>query len=119
MTKSVKKLIFIKGIHMAEFREKVIGFVKSVPKGKVVSYGQVAAAAGSPRAARQVGGILRAANTEKEKLPWWRVLNNKGEISIKGNWEASKELQAQLLKKEGVEVSKEFFLDITKYRYKA
>lgn len=102
---------------MSDFRKSVISFIKKIPKGRVVSYGQVAAAAGSPRAARQVGGILRAADIQKEKLPWWRVVNSKGEISIKGNWEASKELQAQLLKKEGVEV-KDLKIDINKYRYR-
>ena len=103
---------------MDGFRERVIQYVKKIPRGKVVSYGQVAAVCGHPRAARQVGGILRAHNSSQGIIPWWRVVNTKGEISIKGNWEASKELQKTLLEKEGIEVSKSFTLDIKKYRWK-
>src|SRR5665213_2052849 len=102
---------------MDSFKQKVIIFIQKVPKGKVVSYGQVAAIAGSPRAARQVGGILRALDTSHIAVPWWRVINNKGVISIKGNWTATKELQARLLRKEGVEVSKDFIVDINRYRF--
>jgi methylated-DNA-protein-cysteine methyltransferase-like protein len=99
------------------FREKVIKFVKKIPKGRVVSYGQLAAASGHPRAARQVGTILRTIDPAAENIPWWRVLNNQGIISIKGNWTATKELQRTLLKKEGVKVNEDYTLDIEKYRY--
>lgn len=97
------------------FKDRVIRYVKSIPKAKVASYGQVAAAAGSPRAARQVGGILRALGPDSG-VPWWRVINRDGVISIKGNWLADKKLQGKLLVKEGVEVSQEFTVDIHKYR---
>jgi len=100
-----------------DFRSKVISFVKSVPKGKVVSYGQVAAASGNAKAARQVGGILAALDVSDQAVPWWRVVNNQGIISIRGNWTASKDLQRDLLKREGVLVSEEFKLDIEKYRF--
>ena len=102
---------------MDAFKLRVINFIKKVPRGRVVSYGQVALACGSPRAARQVGGILRATNSTAGQIPWWRVLNNKGIISIKGNWTATKELQRELLLAEGIKVSKEFVLDIKKYRW--
>ena len=100
------------------FKQRVINFIKKVPKGKVVSYGQVASAAGSPRAARQVGAILRALDPSQGKIPWWRVLNNKGIISIKGNWTATKEIQRQLLAKEGIKITEDFSLDMERYRYK-
>lgn len=102
---------------MKSFKERVLEFISLVPKGMVVSYGQVAAAAGSPRAARQVGGILKALPSGS-KLPWWRVVNNEGKISIKGNWVAEKETQKKMLISEGVEVGKDFILDINKYRFK-
>jgi len=95
----------------------VIKFISQVPAGKVVSYGQVAAVCGSPRAARQVGGILRGLDSET-KIPWWRVINSQGIISIKGNWTATKELQKELLIKDGVAVSHDFKIDINKYRLK-
>jgi methylated-DNA-protein-cysteine methyltransferase-like protein len=103
---------------MDTFKQQTIKFVKKIPKGKVASYGQVAAACGSPRAARQVGSVLRGLDTSVSEIPWWRVINNKGLISIKSNWTATKELQANLLKKDGVKVGKNFILDIEKYRFK-
>ncbi len=102
---------------MTDFKERVIKFIQSVPKGKVVSYGQVAAKAGSPQAARQVGGILRALDATDGSTPWWRVINNQGVISIKGNWTASKGIQKQLLEKDGVKVGADYKLDVNKYRW--
>lgn len=102
---------------MENFRAKVIAYVKQIPRGCVASYGQVSAACGHPRAARQVGGILRALNIADGKVPWWRVVNNRGIISIKGNWTATKELQKELLLKEGVKVGQDFTFDINRYRY--
>ena len=101
----------------AMFKDKVITFIKKVPRGKVVSYGQVAAACGKPNGAREVGRILRSIDSSEIPIPWWRVLNNQGVISIKGNWTASKELQMELLRKEGIEVNKDYTLDMKKYRW--
>jgi len=101
---------------MLTFKDKVISTVKSIPKGKVLSYGAVASMAGSPRAARQVGFILRQA--DPGSLPWWRVVNSKGQVSIKGNLEASKELQKKLLEEEGVVVDNNYKLDLVKYYWK-
>jgi len=98
------------------FRTSVLSFIKKIPKGKVVSYGQVAAYCGSPRAARAVGGILRSLSPDSD-VPWWRVINNAGILSIKGNWTATNELQKILLEKEKVKVSKAFTVDMRKYRY--
>ncbi len=97
------------------FRERVVEVVKNIPKGKVASYGQIASMAGSPRAARQVGFILRS--SEPDCLPWWRVLNNAGVISIKGNFDATKSLQKQLLEGDGVVVSTNMLVDMRKYRH--
>lgn len=97
------------------FKERVIYIIQAIPEGKVMSYGQVAAAAGSPRAARQVGGILRAASLDT--LPWWRVINNAGYISIKGSFEATPQVQKSLLVQEGVPVSADMQVDMNKYRY--
>jgi methylated-DNA-protein-cysteine methyltransferase-like protein len=104
-------------VPMTQFKQTVLTIIASIPKGKVMSYGQIAAHAGSPRAARQVGGILRA-SSDSDRLPWWRVLNNEGRITIKGNWFATKELQKSLLEKEGIIVNKDFKLDIERYRFR-
>ncbi len=98
----------------SEFKEGVVRVVKMIPKGKVASYGQVALYVGIPRAARQVGWILRGLD-RKTEVPWWRVVNNEGRISIKHSKFNAQE-QAQLLREEGVEVDNELNLEIEKYR---
>ena len=102
---------------VSSFQQLVISCVKKIPKGKVMSYGQVAAACGSPRAARQVGWVLRGLPGDSN-VPWWRVLNNQGVISIKGNWIATKEIQAALLRAEKIEVRENGTLDMEKYRWR-
>ncbi|MEN9407615.1 MAG: hypothetical protein RLZZ455_831 [Candidatus Parcubacteria bacterium] len=99
----------------SEFKKRVIALIRLIPHARVASYGQIALYAGLPRAAREVGGILKES---QEDLPWWRVLNNAGRISIEGNWNADKPLQSKLLQAEGVEVSEDFTLDIEKYRWR-
>ncbi len=98
------------------FREKVYIAVGEVPKKKLVSYGQVAAACGSPRAARQVGWMLRLLDGDNS-VPWWRVVNQAGEISIKGNFISTPLAQKKLIESEGIPVSKDFKIDLEKYRY--
>jgi len=98
------------------FKEQVLLLVNKIPKGKVMSYGQIAAAIGSPCAARQVGQALRGLDS-LTGIPWWRVINNAGIISIKGNWTANKQLQRDLLVKDGVEVSDELTVEMGRYRW--
>lgn len=98
------------------FTQKVIQVIKSIPFSKVVSYGQVAAYVGLPRAARQVGWTLRSIK-DSNSLPWWRVINSKGRISIEGNLYNDKHLQKKLLESEGIVISSDFKIDIEKYRF--
>ena len=100
---------------MSEFIEKVVAVIRAIPPGKVMSYGQIAVYVGAPRGARQVGRILR--NLDKEKLPWWRVINNSGRISIQGSLYNDKHIQKKLLASEGVIVSDAFTIDIEAYRF--
>lgn len=83
----------------ATFFRRVVTMIKKIPRGKVATYGQIAALAGNPRAARQVAWVLHSASN-KEKLPWQRVINSQGGISLPryGGYE----LQRALLVKEGV-----------------
>jgi methylated-DNA-protein-cysteine methyltransferase-like protein len=81
------------------FHQRAIEVIKKIPKGKVATYGQVAALAGSPRAARQVVRALHS-SSRKEKLPWHRVVGSKGQISLKRGY--GYEEQRELLEKEGV-----------------
>src|SRR5581483_11962343 len=61
-----------------DFRRRVYAIVAQIPKGKVMSYGQIAYLAGSPRAARIVGGIAHWGNPE---LPWQRVVMKDGGLA--------------------------------------
>ncbi len=102
----------------SQFTQKVITVIQAVPAGRVVSYGQVAAYVGVPRAARQVGMTLR--NLEDAiSLPWWRVINNAGRITIKGNMQNTPDIQRKLLQSEGIIVTNDFTLDIEHYRFRA
>ncbi len=98
------------------FKAAVLKIVNSIPKGKLMSYGQIAAAAGSPRSARQVGGILSKFDGSYD-LPWWRVVNHKGLITIKGNAFSTSKMQKELLEVEGIVVDDDLKIDIKKYRY--
>ncbi|ARI75893.1 MGMT family protein [Halobacillus mangrovi] len=86
---------------MKPFTEKTINIIQSIPEGKVMTYGQVARFAGSPRAARQVVRILHSMS-QKYDLPWHRVVNAQGNIVIKD--EASADVQRMNLESEGVVV---------------
>ena len=100
----------------SKFKEQVIKVVHLVPFGKVVSYGQVALYVGAPRAARQVGWTLNGLEGNTH-VPWWRVVNNSGRISIKGSKYSAVE-QKELLESEGVEVDDGLTFDIDQYRFK-
>lgn len=86
---------------MKPFTQKTIQLIKNIPPGKVMTYGQVAQWAGNPRAARQVARILHTMS-RKHKLPWHRVLNAQGQISIKD--ESLAEIQKISLQAEGITV---------------
>lgn len=85
---------------MSAFNEAVYRLIEKCPKGKVVSYGGLAAMLGKPRAARAVGTALRQL-PEGSRVPWWRVINSRGEISMRGLQRDV--LQRELLLKEGVQ----------------
>lgn len=97
------------------FKQNVLQIVRQIPKGRVTTYGTIAALAGVPRGARLVGGVMHYTSTgEDENLPWFRVINRQGFISIKC-LDHPKQLQKTLLEQEGVEVSKDFVVDLQKY----
>lgn len=81
------------------FPQRVWQIVASIPEGYVTTYGDVALLAGSPRAARQVGGVLKRL-PEGSTLPWHRVVNRHGDISLTG---PDLQRQRQALLAEGVQ----------------
>ncbi len=84
---------------MEPFTAIVKGILKQIPRGKVATYGQIAALAGNPRAARQVVRILHS-SSDKDKLPWHRVVNGQRKIGLPPG--SGYELQQSMLKREGV-----------------
>ncbi len=81
------------------FTQAIIVLISAIPKGSVCTYGALAAAAGSPRGARQVARILHSCS-ETDGLPWHRVVNKAGEIAIPGY---GGDVQRSLLQGEGVQ----------------
>lgn len=92
------------------FKEMIIHLTKQIPYGKVTTYGDLALLAGSPRGARLVAGILH----QTPNLPWHRVINKHGYISIRG-CEYDKDFQKKLLEQEGVVVSDDYMVDLSIY----
>lgn len=99
---------------MTPFTEKVIAIIRDIPEGKVMTYGQIAAQAGSARAARQVVRILHAMS-QKHKLPWHRVVNAQGKIAIQD--EEARFKQMLYLSSEGVDVDERGFIDLAAFQH--
>jgi methylated-DNA-protein-cysteine methyltransferase-like protein len=94
---------------------RILSLIKRIPKGKVTAYGRIAALAGSPHGARQVVRLLHTLSG-REKLPWHRVVDRNGHISLP--MDGGGGLQRQLLRKEGVRVSPEGSVDMNRYGWK-
>ena len=86
------------------FHERVYALVARIPKGRVSTYGDLAAALGYRNAARQVGWALAAIPADHDGLPWHRVVNAKGLVSLRADGRPGRE-QAQRLRSEGVELT--------------
>lgn len=99
---------------MQPFTQQVVMIIQGIPEGRVMTYGQIAALAGSHRGARQVVRILHTLS-QKHQLPWHRVLNAKGEIGFKDSEAVA--YQRALLEAEGVKFCKDDRLDLEKYLY--
>lgn len=97
---------------MNEFTENVINIIKQIPEGYVMTYGQIAANAGNPWGSRQVARILHSMSRAYE-LPWHRVINSKGEISLQGEGGF---IQLEKLANEGI-ITKNNKIDLSKYQY--
>ncbi|RDW15734.1 DNA methyltransferase [Oceanobacillus arenosus] len=99
---------------MTPFTKRVIQVLKQIPEGQVMTYGQVAKLAGSPRGARQVVRILHSMS-ETHQLPWHRVVNAKGQIMIKDD--EGKLEQKGRLDSEGVDISLTGYINLELYQF--
>ena len=91
--------------------------VRQIPKGKVATYGQIAELSGLPRQARQVGYALHALPA-KTTVPWHRVVNAQGKISLRTEGGADTE-QQQRLQREKVRFNERGVIDLKTYRWQA
>lgn len=89
------------------FRGCVYRLVTDIPKGKVMTYGQIAALCGSPRAARVVGGIAHYGNPS---LPWHRVVNVRGGLAR--GYPGGRRAHARHLASEGIKILDDYHIDI-------
>ena len=93
--------------------EKIYEVVKSIPEGKVATYGQVALLAGNPRWARVVGYALHV-NPEPGIIPCHRVVNREGKVAP-GFAFGGEGVQRQLLESEGIVFEPDGRIDLAKY----
>lgn len=98
------------------FYDLVYEQVRKIPKGKVATYGQIAALCGSPRASRAVGYALHV-NPDPDNTPCFRVVNRFGGCA-EGFAFGGKAVQAARLSDDGVEVREDFTVDLEKYKWK-
>lgn len=101
------------------FYFRVYNKVRQIPKGRVATYGQIATLIGSPRGSRMVGWALNCLKPGS-KVPWQRVVNREGIISIE-NMRVTKDEQAFLLRSEGVKVEERdgnLWVDLEKYQWR-
>jgi methylated-DNA-protein-cysteine methyltransferase-like protein len=91
----------------SQFRNRVYELVSHIPKGRVMTYGQIAALAGQPYAARIVGGIAHFGNPG---LPWQRVVKKSG--SLAEGYPGGLSGHKQVLEAEGIEVSNDYRVDV-------
>jgi methylated-DNA-protein-cysteine methyltransferase related protein len=99
------------------FQRLVYRLVRRVPRGKVVTYGQVAAILGQPRGARAVGTALAALRPPLiAVVPWQRVINAAGRCSHRNGLDAA--VQRDLLEREGVRFDRRGTVDLRRFRWK-
>ena len=95
------------------FFEMVYQVARQIPKGRVTSYGAIAACLGTKLSARMVGWAMNGASSAKPKVPAHRVVNRNGMLTGKHHF-STPELMQQLLEKEGVKVKDDTVVDFKK-----
>ncbi|MGX9417446.1 MGMT family protein [Vibrio sp. WJH972] len=99
---------------MNEFLSQIYTVIYQIPVGQVSTYGEIATMAGYPGYARHVGKALGQLPNDS-KLPWYRVVNSKGMISLKGE---DLVRQRSLLLSEGVDVNSAGKISLRIYRWR-
>ncbi|MFI5198644.1 MAG: MGMT family protein [Thermoanaerobaculia bacterium] len=95
----------------------IYAVVSRIPRGRVATYGQVARLAGLPNHARLVGYALNALH-EGSRVPWQRVVNAKGMVSLRRGGSGHDILQKLMLKREGVRINRRGVIDLAVFRWR-
>lgn len=98
----------------SSFQKQVLIYLTTIPKGKVVTYGQIAEAIGCPGGARAVGNALHH-NPDGNKYPCYKVVNSKGQLSGRFAFGGIM-IQQERLEADGIEVVGNR-VDLSKYQY--
>lgn len=97
-----------------EYKERVYSLVRSIPAGRVMTYGQIASLLGDGYTPRTVGFVMHGANSEP--VPWQRVINSQGRCST-GRLTIPINLQQELLEAEGVEFRPSGRCDLSRFKW--
>jgi len=95
------------------YRERVYAIVRQIPRGMVMTYGQIAIILGEGYTARTVGYVMHGAG---EDVPWQRVINSQGKCST-GRLTIPMNLQQELLEADGVVFNEKGKCDLKKYQW--
>jgi methylated-DNA-protein-cysteine methyltransferase-like protein len=98
-------------------RSPILAAVRAIPRGRVATYGQIARLAGLGGQARRVGYAL-AALPARSGVPWHRVVNAEGRISMRSGDRSVEILQRRLLEREGVRFGSTERIDLTRFRWR-
>ena len=98
----------MKDANEPNFRLRVEDLVRQIPRGRVMTYGQLAALCGNARAARIVGGIAHFGDPD---LPWQRVVNKSGGLA--SGYPGGRSGHKQVLEAEGVAVSHDYSVKVS------
>ncbi|MCY7333566.1 MAG: MGMT family protein [Pseudanabaena sp. CAN_BIN31] len=101
----------------SNFYDRIYEIVRQIPEGRVATYGQVAELANLAGKARVVGYALYRVDMQTLDIPWQRVVNAKGEVSLSPLRFGTDYLQRSLLEREGINFSAAGKIDLRKYRW--
>jgi len=107
------KLLSPSGKRDSNFFEQVYEVARMIPKGRVTSYGAIAASLGTKSSSRMVGWAMNSCRSARPKVPAHRVVNRMGILSGKHHFEDPSEME-RMLAKEGVEVKGDQVVDFKK-----
>lgn len=97
-----------------DFFTDVFDVVRQIPKGRVTSYGAIAAYLGAKSSARMVGWAMNNAHAVTPKVPAHRVVNRNGMLTGKAHFPTPTKME-ELLKKEGIKVKNDTIIDFENY----